>query len=103
MARPFTKVADPMAGFFAVKREAFSGLNRDLPGFKIGLELLVAGGTGMKVREVPIEFRDRTFGESKLGTRTICAYLFQLRALASRQFPLSIEALSSRSRPSTRA
>jgi hypothetical protein len=42
LARPLTRVSDPMAGFFALKRETFLKADElDPVGFKIALELIV--------------------------------------------------------------
>jgi len=81
LARPLTPVRDPMAGFFALRRETFESASElDPVGYKIGLELLVKCGC-RDVREVPITFRDRTRGESKLSLRQQWNYLVHLRRL----------------------
>ncbi len=78
IARPFTKVKDPMAGFFAFparlleKQVALNPL-----GFKIGLELLVKLSPG-KITEVPIEFQERLHGESKLTFKQQILYLVHI-------------------------
>lgn len=81
LARPLTKVRDPMSGFFALRRET---LGRAAPlspiGYKIGLELIVKCGC-RAVREVPIHFRDRLHGRSKLGLREQLRYLRHLARL----------------------
>ncbi len=65
------RIQDPLSGFFALRR-------RDLPpfdllhprGYKIGLEILVKGRLhGKRLREIPIDFADRTHGKSKLSLR----------------------------------
>ena len=65
------QVKDPLSGFFALRR-------RDLPpfslldprGYKVGLEIMVKGRFHRKrLREIPIDFADRTCGESKLSLR----------------------------------
>ena len=68
LAWPLAACRDPMAGFFAVDRRALPDLDGLRPiGYKIGLELIVRGG--LRVREVPILFRDRTRGASKMDWR----------------------------------
>ncbi|TVR99590.1 MAG: glycosyltransferase family 2 protein [Rhodospirillales bacterium] len=69
LARPFTRVRDPMSGCFAMPRTVFARA-RDLNpvGYKIGLELLVKCEC-RTVEEVPIHFADRQAGESKLSIR----------------------------------
>jgi dolichol-phosphate mannosyltransferase len=81
LARPLTAAADPMAGFFALRRatlEAAAPL--DPVGYKIGLELLVKCGC-KKVREVPIHFANRLHGQSKLSFKEQVNYLRHLKRL----------------------
>jgi dolichol-phosphate mannosyltransferase len=82
LARPFVKVKDPMSGFFALRRGLF---NRSAPlspvGYKIGLELMVKCGC-KGVREVPIHFADRKFGQSKLSLKEQINYIKHLKRLA---------------------
>lgn len=74
-ARPLTAIRDPMSGFFALPRNAFERARDIEPiGYKIGLELLVKTDA-RRVREVPIHFADRRYGESKLGLREQLNYL----------------------------
>ena len=53
-------------------------LSDDVPGFKIGLAILAEYGTDIRVTEIPIEFRDRDYGESKMNYRVAFDYLKQL-------------------------
>jgi dolichol-phosphate mannosyltransferase len=82
LAWPIVDIRDPMSGFFAVRRADMLDRGMDADGFKIGLELLAGGTESMRVAEVPIEFKDRTHGESKLGAGVVVSYLKRLRALA---------------------
>ena len=87
LARPLTKVQDPMAGFFALRRETFEqAADLDPIGWKIGLELIVKCRC-RSVVEVPIQFADRTHGESKLNLREQINYLRHLRKLYEFRFP----------------
>lgn len=83
LARPFTSVKDPMAGFFALPRFKFEHVRDALNpvGYKIGLELLVKCRC-RHVIEIPIHFSDRTAGESKLSFREQLNYLNHLKRLA---------------------
>jgi len=76
IARPLTSVKDPMAGFFAIRRERVMSVRGKLNplGYKIGLELIVKCGC-KQVIEVPIRFEDRAYGESKLNLREQWLYL----------------------------
>ncbi len=60
-------IADPMSGFFMVRREAFHASVRQLSslGFKILLDILASSPRRLKVREIPYQFRERYAGESK--------------------------------------
>jgi dolichol-phosphate mannosyltransferase len=79
LARPLTRIRDPMSGFFALPRTVFERALAPNPlGYKIGLELLVRCGCH-EVREVPIHFSNRTRGESKL---TLHQQLLYVRHLA---------------------
>jgi len=61
-------VADPMSGFFLIRRPAFLNAVRHLSGqgFKILLDLLASSPRPLRVIEVPYTFRTRQHGESKL-------------------------------------
>ncbi|NLF68697.1 MAG: glycosyltransferase family 2 protein [Candidatus Anammoximicrobium sp.] len=85
MARPFTKAADPMAGFFALRRTSFRHADETAElnpiGYKIGLELMVKCNC-RRVREVPIQFSNRLHGKSKLSLREQLNYVRHLGRLA---------------------
>lgn len=88
-ARLFTDVKDPMAGFFATPTRRLQQLRDDVPGFKIGLEVLAAGGADMRVVEIPIIFQDRFEGFSKMNKRVVLDYgkqLLQLCGISPRLF-----------------
>lgn len=84
-ARMFCNVNDPLAGFFAVERCRLLELPGNVPGFKIGLAILAEHCRTMQVKEIPIIFRDRDFGESKMNRKVILDYLRQLAGLALRR------------------
>lgn len=81
-ARMWTDVKDPLAGFIAVRRERLAGMDRPVCGFKIGLELLATGEDELRVKEIPIIFRDRCYGISKMGIMVVIDYCRQLLMLA---------------------
>ena len=86
MARPFCRVSDPLAGYFALPRAVFERSESLNPvGYKIGLELLVKCGC-TRIAELPINFSDRRFGRSKLGLREQINYLRHLKRLADFRF-----------------
>jgi dolichol-phosphate mannosyltransferase len=75
-----------MAGFFAIKKVTFDQATDIRPlGYKIGLELIVRFGC-RNVVEIPIAFRDRTVGESKLTTSQQLLYLQHLGRLYSAKY-----------------
>jgi len=86
LARPLTQIRDPMSGFFALRKADFDRA-RDLNpvGYKIALELIVKCDFE-NVGEVPIEFRDRVHGESKLTFREQLKYIQHLRRLYLHRF-----------------
>ena len=67
LAYPLTGVHDSMCGFFAISRSDFLQLAPPAVGFKIAFELIVRGKPRLRVREIPIEFRDRARGRSKMS------------------------------------
>lgn len=80
LARPLTPVRDMMAGFFAVRRERLR-LDALRPiGYKIALELIVRH-RWRNVVEIPISFRDRAAGVTKLNAAEQLRYLRHLARL----------------------
>jgi dolichol-phosphate mannosyltransferase len=80
-AYPLTGVHDSMCGFFAVPRKLLLELAPRATGFKIAFEALVHGGRNLRVLEIPIAFRDRDRGVSKMSFDV--AFLFALRWIAA--------------------
>ncbi|MDW6025483.1 glycosyltransferase family 2 protein [Mesorhizobium sp. BAC0120] len=62
-------VADPLTGFFAIRRDAFLSVAPSLgdPGFKLLLDIL-SSDHKLRHREVPFDFGARMHGESKLDS-----------------------------------
>ena len=81
-AWPLTDCHDALSGFFAVRRDLLADIPSDAAGFKIALEILVRGGDSIRVGEVPIAFRDRELGQSKMGAGVIFTYFRRLLALS---------------------
>jgi dolichol-phosphate mannosyltransferase len=80
LARPLTNCSDPMSGFFAIRPSVIKGAPLQAKGYKILLEVLVKGSY-KEIREVPIRFRDRELGQSKLGSKVMLNYLQHLLKL----------------------
>lgn len=75
------EISDPLSGFFALKREVIKESNLDPSGYKILLEIL-AKGNYKKVAEVPLIFKGRKTGKSKLNLREEVNYLKHLYKLS---------------------
>ncbi len=90
LARPFAgTVADPMSGFFALRRSTYLAGEHLAPlGYKIGLELM-AKCRVRRVAEVPIEFGLRERGQSKLTIKEQFRYLEHLSRLYDFCYPRS--------------
>jgi dolichol-phosphate mannosyltransferase len=88
LARPFAgRATDPMAGFFALKRETYLGARNLTPlGYKIALELMCKCRV-KNVREIPIHFGMRLKGQSKLSLKQQFRYLEHLSRLYDFTFP----------------
>jgi dolichol-phosphate mannosyltransferase len=88
LARPFAgKATDPMAGFFALRRETYLSARNLTPlGYKIALELMCKCRV-KSVREIPIHFGMRQKGESKLSLKQQFRYLEHLSRLYDFTFP----------------
>jgi len=73
-------IADPMSGFFMVRREAFQAAVRELSniGFKILLDILASSPRPLQVKEIPFHFRERHAGESKFDALIGWEYLMLL-------------------------
>ena len=81
LARPLVALSDPTAGFFALPRSLLSRCAQLNPvGYKIALEILVKS-RAQRIQEIPIHFRTRQFGKSKLKLKQQLLYLYHLYAL----------------------
>src|SRR4051794_10184062 len=71
------EVADPMSGFFMIRRDRFEELAPQLStqGFKILLDVVATARGSLRVREVPYTFGARLHGESKLASMVALDFL----------------------------
>ena len=76
------QVTDPLAGFFAFRREVLSGVVLRPTGYKILLEVL-SRGRWASVVEVPYSFAPRTAGTSKAELRQGAIFLRHVARLAT--------------------
>ena len=86
-AYPLTGAHDSMSGFFAIPRSRLLELEPSAAGFKIAFETIVRSGPKLRVREIPIAFRDRTRGHSKMSFSIALKFLrVWLQAIFHRSF-----------------
>jgi len=71
------EVADPMSGFFMIRRDRFEQLAPQLStqGFKILLDVIATAHGKLKTVEVPYTFGSRLHGESKLDSMVALDFL----------------------------
>jgi dolichol-phosphate mannosyltransferase len=70
-------IADPMSGFFMMRRDIFVRAAHDLSGlgFKILLDILAVHRSDIAIKELPYEFRNRHSGDSKLSVMVMLEHL----------------------------
>jgi dolichol-phosphate mannosyltransferase len=70
-------IADPMSGFFMIRRDRFEQLAPALStqGFKILLDIVATAGGGLRIKEIPYRFAARLHGESKLDSMVALDFL----------------------------
>jgi len=82
LAYPLTGLHDSMCGFFAIRRSRLLELAPHTSGFKIVFETVVRAGGTLRVREIPIAFRERVRGKSKMSFSVALRFFFRwLRAM----------------------
>lgn len=71
------EIADPMSGFFMIRRDRFEQLAPSLSvqGFKILLDIVATAGGKLRITEVPYSFGSRLHGESKLDSMVVLDFL----------------------------
>lgn len=71
------EIADPMSGFFMIRRDRFEQLAPSLSvqGFKILLDIVATAGGKLRTVEVPYSFGARLHGESKLDSLVVLDFL----------------------------
>ncbi|WP_236646469.1 polyprenol monophosphomannose synthase [Aristophania vespae] len=77
-------ITDPMSGFFMIKQEIFDEIVPSLSGkgFKILLDLILSSKNPLSIAEVPMIFRKRIYGESKLGIPVLLSFAMMLTKAA---------------------
>jgi dolichol-phosphate mannosyltransferase len=77
MAYPLTGLHDSMCGFFAIDRSRLLKLAPQTRGFKIIFETMVRTRGTLRVREIPIIFRERAHGRSKMSFGIALRFFFR--------------------------
>jgi dolichol-phosphate mannosyltransferase len=67
LAYSVTGVRDSMCGFFAIECARLLEIAPPAVGFKLAFETIVRADPPLRVCEIPIEFRDRVRGQSKMS------------------------------------
>lgn len=82
------EVRDPLSGYFMMKRELFDDVAPRLStqGFKLLLDILASGSRKLSAVEVPMRFRPRAHGTSKLDSLVALEYLSLVVAKLSRDW-----------------
>jgi len=71
------EIADPMSGFFMIRRDRFEALAPQLStqGFKILLDVVATAHGDLRIKEIPYTFGSRLHGESKLDSMVALDFL----------------------------
>lgn len=90
LAIGITDLKDPTSGFMAIRKQTLDGIHLDPIGWKIILETVVKADSA-RVREMPITFKKRALGKSKLNLREYKNYLLHLFRLYCYKYPLLMQ------------
>jgi dolichol-phosphate mannosyltransferase len=77
LAHPLTGIHDSMCGFFAIGRSRLLELAPQTSGFKIVFETMLRARGTLRVREIPIVFRQRVHGKSKMSFGVALRFFFR--------------------------
>ncbi len=74
------RLSDPMSGFFMIRRGLFHEVYPNLSGHgtKILLDIITAARRQVQCAELPLRFRERFSGESKLDAQVMWEFLYLL-------------------------
>ena len=80
------EIADPMSGFFMIRRDRFEQLAPELStqGFKILLDVVATARGTLRTTEIPFTFGSRLHGESKLDSLVVMDFLGLILAKLTR-------------------
>jgi dolichol-phosphate mannosyltransferase len=80
LPRPLSRLRDPNAGYFLMRRHVIEGIDLHPVGYKILIEVL-ARGRWRRLVEIPYPYESRHEGTSKLGVRQMVEFLCHLAHL----------------------
>jgi dolichol-phosphate mannosyltransferase len=85
------RLSDPMSGIFMMRRTLFHEVSRYLSGqgTKILLDIVTASQRPLRCAELPLRFRERLSGESKLDAKVMWEFLYLLGQKTMRRVALS--------------
>ncbi len=85
------RLSDPMSGFFMMRRTLFQEVNSRLSGHgtKILLDIVTAARRPLHCAELPLRFRERLSGESKLDAQVLWEFLYLLGQRSMRRLALA--------------
>src|SRR4029077_11084755 len=101
LAYPLTGLHDSMCGFFAIRRGRLLELAPQTSGFKIVFETMVRAGGTLRVREIPIVFRERVRGRSKMSFSIALRFFFRWRRAMFQHLIRGLYPHEERVRPTT--
>ncbi len=81
------RLSDPMSGFFMLRRRLFQEVYGGLSGHgtKILLDMMTASRRPLACAELPLRFRERHSGESKLDAQVMWEFLYLLSQMVVRR------------------
>lgn len=81
------RMSDPMSGFFMVRRSLFQEVYGGLSGHgtKILLDMVTASRRPLACAELPLRFRERLSGESKLDAQVMWEFLYLFSQMVVRR------------------
>ena len=81
------RLTDPLSGFFMLRRHLFQEVCGGLSGHgtKILLDMMTASRRPLACAELPLRFRERLSGESKLDAQVMWEFLYLLSQMAVRR------------------
>ena len=85
------RLSDPMSGFFMMRRALFHEVYGQLSGHgtKILLDIVTAAGRPLQCAELPMRFRERLHGKSKLSAQVLWEFIYLLSQKTMRRLSIA--------------